>query len=102
MLFQTFPYFPDNLLCFSLQLSRARGMGGGLNHLSLLLEFTQINQNNRNTLSLAHGVWTTDVKSTILYISGWLSLGHRQIGKSCNNTSIQWMPLVTLKSCGLH
>ena len=40
-------------------------MGGGLNHLSLLLEFTLINQNNRNTLSLAHGVWTTDVKSTI-------------------------------------
>ena len=39
--------------------------GGGLNHLSLLLEFTLINQNNRNTLSLAHGVWTTDVKSTI-------------------------------------
>ena len=30
-------------------------MGGGLNHLSLLLEFTLINQNNRNTLSLAHG-----------------------------------------------
>ena len=28
------------VLCFSLQLSRARGMGGGLNHLSLLLEFT--------------------------------------------------------------
>ena len=25
-------------------------MGGGLNHLSLLLEFTQINQNNRNTV----------------------------------------------------
>ena len=40
-------------------------MGGGLNHLSLLLEFTLINQNNRNTLSLARGVWTTDVKSTI-------------------------------------
>ena len=39
-------------------------MGGGLNHFSLLLEFTQIYQNNRNTLSLAHGVWTTDVKST--------------------------------------
>ena len=38
-------------------------MGGGLNHLSLLLEFTLINQNN--TLSLAHGVWTTGVKSTI-------------------------------------
>ena len=29
-----------HVLCFSLQLSRARGMGGGLNHLSLLLEFT--------------------------------------------------------------
>ena len=42
-------------------------MGGGLNHLSLLLEFTLINQKNRNTLSLAHGVWTTDVKSTIQY-----------------------------------
>ena len=40
-------------------------MGGGLNHLSLLLEFKYINQNNRNILSLAHGVWTTDVKSTI-------------------------------------
>ena len=41
----TFPgVVPGDLLqtsmCFSLQLSRARGMGGVLNHLSLLLEFT--------------------------------------------------------------
>ena len=48
-------------------------MGGGLNHLSLLLEFILINQNNRNTLSLAHGVWTTDVKSTIQCFASWLS-----------------------------
>ena len=48
-------------------------MGGGLNHLSHLLEFTLINQNNRNTFSLAHGVWTTDVKSTIQGFAGWLS-----------------------------
>ena len=54
-------------------------MGGGLNHLSLLLEFTLINQNNRNTLSLAHGVWTTDVKSTIILCILHIS---RNIGKS--------------------
>ena len=48
------------------QLSRARGMGGGLNHLTPLSEF----MNNRNTPSLALRVWTTDVKSTISKIIG--------------------------------
>ena len=36
---------------FHVWLSRAGEIGGGLNYLALLLEFTQLNQNNRNTLS---------------------------------------------------
>ena len=33
------------------KLSWAGEIGGGLNHLAPLLEFTQLNQNSRNTLS---------------------------------------------------
>ena len=60
-------------------------MGGGLNHY-LLLEFTLINQNNRNTLSLAHGVWTTDVKSTVNFLT--LALGSpRSLNHSLHNNN---------------
>ena len=41
------------------------------------VEFTQINQNNRNTLSLAHGVWTTGSQFTHLCnMKSYRSLNH--------------------------